>query len=142
MSVPPQDAKGQLDTLTARLAATDKALSDANTRAASLNGQLVLTESETRLKTQELLARVQAAEDGERLAKVRGLVLDRASSRMLGCLLAACCADGTVRLPGIPNGVWCGYCGAVPGPTHTTCRLCTGPACLSIRLGDSARWVA
>lgn len=65
-----QDAQGQIDTLSARLAATDKALSEANTRAASLNGQLVLADSEARLKTQELLARVQAAEDGEKLAKV------------------------------------------------------------------------
>ncbi|GLC51685.1 hypothetical protein PLESTB_000529000 [Pleodorina starrii] len=78
-----QDAKGQLETLTARLAATDKALSDANTRAASLNGQLVLSESETRLKTQELLARVQAAEDGERLAKANAKeAMERLEARL------------------------------------------------------------
>ncbi|KAG2497826.1 hypothetical protein HYH03_004096 [Edaphochlamys debaryana] len=64
-----EDAASQVDAPTARLAATDKALADANTRAASLNGQLVLTDSEARLKAQELMARVQAAEDGEKLAK-------------------------------------------------------------------------
>ncbi|KAG2497824.1 hypothetical protein HYH03_004094 [Edaphochlamys debaryana] len=47
----------------------EAALADANTRAASLNGQLVLTDSEAQLKAQELMARVQAAEDGEKLAK-------------------------------------------------------------------------
>lgn len=81
-----QDAQGQIDTLSARLAATDKALSESNTRAASLNGQLVLTDSEARLKAQELLARVQAAEDGEKLAKVgpRGLGCQVAGQAMAG----------------------------------------------------------
>lgn len=60
-----------MGTLGARLSATDKALGDANARAAALNGQLVLAESEARLKAQELLARVATAEDGEKLAKVR-----------------------------------------------------------------------
>ncbi|KXZ56200.1 hypothetical protein GPECTOR_1g173 [Gonium pectorale] len=78
-----KDAHGQIETLTARLTATDKALAEANTRAASLNGQLVLAESEARLKAQELMSRVQAAEDAEQLAKANAKdALERLENRL------------------------------------------------------------
>ncbi|PNH12501.1 Kinesin-like protein KIF27 [Tetrabaena socialis] len=78
-----QDAQSQLDTLSARLSATDKALADANTRAASLNGQLVLADSESRLRAQELMSRVQAAEDGEKVAKASAKdVMERLEGRL------------------------------------------------------------
>ncbi|KAG2425908.1 hypothetical protein HYH02_014908 [Chlamydomonas schloesseri] len=78
-----QDAQSQVEALGARLSATDKALGDANARAAALNGQLVLAESEARLKAQELLARVASAEDGEKLAKANAKeAMDRLEVRL------------------------------------------------------------
>ncbi|GFR41506.1 hypothetical protein Agub_g2200 [Astrephomene gubernaculifera] len=78
-----QDAQGQLETLTGRLAGMEKALTDANARISTLTGQMVLADSEARLKAQELMARAQAAEDAEKLAKANAKeAVDRLEARL------------------------------------------------------------
>lgn len=67
-----QDAKQQLEAVSARLSGTERALADANTRASELGKQVVLGEGEARLRAQELQARAAGAEDAEKLAKVGG----------------------------------------------------------------------
>lgn len=67
-----QDQHSQLEVVQTRLAATERALQDANAKASDLNSRLALAETEARLKAQDLMGRVQAAQDAEKLAQVRG----------------------------------------------------------------------
>eukprot|EP00798_Chlamydomonas_sp_ICE-L_P007938 gene7938-1152_t len=62
-----QDSESQMSVLSARMAATEKSLQDANSKSVDLNSRLALAETDSRLKVQELLAKVSYAEDTERV---------------------------------------------------------------------------
>ncbi|MEW5312120.1 MAG: hypothetical protein WDW38_003772 [Sanguina aurantia] len=66
-----QDTVSQLEALSLRLAATERALHDANARSADLGGRLVVSEAAAKLAAIESAATVASAKDGEALAQTK-----------------------------------------------------------------------
>lgn len=62
----------QLEALSLRLSATERALHDANARSADLGGRLVVSEAGAKLAAIESAAKVASAKDGETVAQVCG----------------------------------------------------------------------
>ena len=63
-----QDVTSQLDDLKARLAATERALQEANQRSSEMNSRMALKDTDARLKVQDLVTQLSAAEDLQRLS--------------------------------------------------------------------------